>query len=300
MLFLGEIAALGTSLMLAIVATFFTLSGRLVGSVTVNRTRLALGTVILIVLHFILFGEGLPLSAALDRWWWLGLSGVIGLSLGDGARFQAFLQIGARRTMLIFSLSPVIGAFMAWLWLGENLSATEMLGIGVTIAGVIWVISEKQDKKAEKRDQRLFLSGLFFAFLGALGQAGGLVTAKLGLYGDYSALSGQVIRILIATLAIWFLPVIRGRVGTTIQTFREQPLAFRYIFIAAFFGPVLAGYLSILAVQLTSIGVASILMALPPIFLIPIEHFFFKERVSWRSVLGTIVALGGVGILFLL
>jgi drug/metabolite transporter (DMT)-like permease len=299
MLFLGEIAALGTSLMFSIAPTFFTLSGRLVGSATVNRTRLVMATVILILVHLLLFGQWLPLDAALDRWWWLGLSGVIGLTLGDAALFQAFVQIGARRTMLIFSLSPVLGAFMAWQWLGESLSSIEMLGIAVTIAGVIWVISEKPDQSNTKIDRRLFMSGLFFAFLGALGQASGLVTAKLGLYGDFSALSGLVIRMLIGTLAIWFLPVVRGQIGNTIQAFREKPLAFRYISIAVIFGPVIGVYLSLLAVQLAPIGVASTLMALPPIFLIPIDHFFFKERATLRSVLGTVVALGGVGILFL-
>lgn len=300
MLFLGELAALGTSLMFSIAPTFFTLSGRLVGSATVNRTRLLFASVILLVIHFILFGAWLPLDATLARWFWLGLSGVIGLSLGDAALFQAFVQLGARRTMLIFSLTPVIGAFMAWLWLGESLSAIEMLGIAVTIAGVIWVVSETSDQKSEKRDRRLFISGLAFALLGALGQAGGLITAKLGLLGDFSVLSGQVIRMLIATIAIWFLPVLRGKISHTIQVFREKPLALRYISIAVIFGPVIGVYLSLLAVQLTSIGVASTLMALPPIFLIPIDHFFFKERATWRSVFGTLVALAGVGILFLL
>lgn len=40
-------------------------------------------------------------------------------------------------------------------------------------------------------------------------------------------------------------------------------------------------------------------MALPPIFLLPVSHFVFKERLGWPAVIGTIVAMIGVGILFL-
>ncbi len=122
MTFLGEFAALATSLMFSIGPTFFTLGGRLVGSVVVNRMRLLMATLILMSVHFVLFGEVLPLSADPERWLWLGLSGVIGLTLGDAALFQAFIQLGARLTMLIFSIAPVLGAVMAWLWLGESLS----------------------------------------------------------------------------------------------------------------------------------------------------------------------------------
>lgn len=299
MLFLGELAALGTSLMFSIGPTFFTLSGRLVGSVVVNRTRLLMATIILMGIHWIFFGSPVPLGADAARWWWLGLSGVIGLTLGDAALFQAFVQLGARLTMLVFSLSPVIGAFMAWLWLGEQLSGIEMLGIGVTIAGVLWVVSEGQNGGKEAGQRKRFLSGLLFAFLGAIGQASGLVTAKLGLYGDFSALSGQVMRMLIAALAIWIVPIFRGQIGETVSAFRKQPMAMRYISLAVFFGPVVGVYLSLVAVQFAPVGIASTLMALPPIFLIPIDYFFFKEKISWRSLVGTVVALAGVGILFL-
>ena len=64
-------------------------------------------------------------------------------------------------------------------------------------------------------------------------------------------------------------------------------------------GPVLGVSLSLFALQHTSVGVASTLIALPPIFLIPIEYHFFKERFGWGAIAGTILAMIGVGILFL-
>ena len=203
--FLGELASLGTSLMFSIGPTFFTLGGRLVGSAVVNRTRLLAALAMLAAAHLWLYGSLLPLDAAPERWFWFGLSGVIGLSLGDAALFQAFVQIGPRLTMLVFALSPVLTTVMSYLWLGESLGPVQLAGMAITLAGVAWVVSE-QEADAPKRDRaasRTYLIGLFLAFLGALGQAGGLVTSKFGLGGDFPVLSGQIIRMLVASLALW-------------------------------------------------------------------------------------------------
>jgi drug/metabolite transporter (DMT)-like permease len=57
--------------------------------------------------------------------------------------------------------------------------------------------------------------------------------------------------------------------------------------------------LSLVAIKYANIGIASTLMALPPVFLIPLSNWIFKERVSTASVLGTILSLVGVAIIFL-
>jgi drug/metabolite transporter (DMT)-like permease len=41
-------------------------------------------------------------------------------------------------------------------------------------------------------------------------------------------------------------------------------------------------------------------MALPPILLIPLSALFFGERVTARAVVGTVVALAGAALIFLL
>lgn len=301
--FIGQLAALGTSFFFSIGPIFFTMASRLAGSAVVNRTRLVFATLILIALHWLIYGQPIPFDAAPDRWFWLGLSGFIGLTLGDAALFQAFVQLGTRLTMLVFGTSPVLAALMAWLFLGEELVPIHWLGILVTVAGVTWTMSERQSQsedEEEKRSQnRVYLVGIFLAFLGAVGQASGLVTAKLGLYGDFPALSGQVIRMGIAALAIWILPLVRGQLPETVNAFRQNPKALRYISLAVFFGPVTGVYLSLVAVQFAPVGIASTLMALPPIILIPIDRFYFKEEISFRAVLGTLIALIGVAMLFL-
>jgi drug/metabolite transporter (DMT)-like permease len=68
----------------------------------------------------------------------------------------------------------------------------------------------------------------------------------------------------------------------------------------AFFGPFVGVWLSLLAVRNAPVGIASTLMALSPIILIPLDHWVFDEKISLRSVVGTIVALGGAAVIFVI
>ena len=76
--------------------------------------------------------------------------------------------------------------------------------------------------------------------------------------------------------------------------------AMKFISIGAFFGPFIGIWLSLIAIKYANIGIASTLMALPPIFLLPLTRIIFKEKVSWRALFGTIFAVGGVAMIFLL
>ena len=297
--FIGELAALATSFFFSIGPTFFTLAGRLVGSVVVNRSRLVIAFGYLLIVHFVLYGKLLPLDAEPNRWLWLGLSGLIGFVLGDAALFQAFIVIGTRLTMLIFTVNPIIAALLGWLFLGETLSPTQVLGMVITLGGIAWVMLERNNSVQRELTPKAYTTGILLAALAGAGQAIGAVTAKLGLYGDFPVLSGQIIRISVAMVGIWVLTFLSGKARITLQALKDQPKAVKYILIASFLGPFLGVFFSLVAIQHTHVGIASTLMSLQPIFLIPIGYYFFKEEISWRSIVGTIVALAGVAVIFL-
>ena len=297
--FIGELAALATSFFFSIGPTFFTLAGRLVGSVVVNRTRLVVALVYLLITHWILYSTPLPLDTNPDRWFWLGLSGVIGFVLGDAALFQAFIQIGTRLTMLLFATNPIVAAILAWVFLGESLTFTQILGMLITLAGIAWVMLEQNNPQQEISQRKIYASGILLAFLAAVGQAAGAVTAKMGLYGDFPALSGQIMRVSIGTLFIWIITFISGGAKSTVSALRDKPKAMQHILIASFLGPYLGVFFSLVAIQNAEIGIASTLMSLQPVILIPIGFYFFKEKITWRAVAGTVIALIGVAVIFL-
>jgi drug/metabolite transporter (DMT)-like permease len=296
--YLGEIAALLTAVMFSTSAAFFAVAGRQVGSLPLNRVRLLLAVGWLLLAHLLL-QTPLPLNPALDRLFWLSLSGIIGLVIGDIFLFQAYILIGPRMAMLLMALSPAIAAVTAWVLMGETLHPRQIIGIALTLAGIAWVVSQRAPNidpspGAARHDRLGLLSGLG----AAAGQAIGLVTARLGLYGDFPALSGTLIRMLAATLVLWGITLVTRQAGPTIQAFRRQPKALGTALGGAFFGPFLGVTLSLYAVQHTQVGVASTLNSLSPIMLLPISYFIFKERFGWQVVAGTLLAMLGVGLLF--
>ncbi len=107
---LGELASLATAVCWTGSATFFSIASRRLGSIVLNRTRLLLAVVFLLITHTLVLGTPLPLDAAPDRWLWLGLSGVVGLAIGDAMLFQAYVLIGPRLGMLMMSTAPVMSA----------------------------------------------------------------------------------------------------------------------------------------------------------------------------------------------
>lgn len=295
--FIGEIAGLATSFFFAMTAIIFTTTGRMIGSQVTNRMRLLFAFVYLVILNLILFREPLPFSASSSRWVWLSLSGVIGLSLGDAFLFQSFVAVGPRLGSLLLSLAPIFGSLIAWVFFGETLTALQITGIVLALTGIGWVVMshEEPDNTPRGHTRR----GVIFGVLAGLGQAVGLVLSKQGMTGDFSPFQANAIRMLAAAIFVWIWAAIEGQAGATISAIREQPKSLRLLALGALVGPVLGVTSSLLAVQHAEVGVASTLMALPPVIVLPVSYFVFKEKIGWHAVAGTLLAIAGVAILFL-
>ncbi len=292
----GEIAALGTAFSWSFSSIFFTISSRRIGSNVVNRIRLVVGLLLLLLAHLTIFGQLLPSNVTTHHWLWFGLSGIIGFTIGDTLLFKSFVLIGPRLTQLMMSTVPVFGAITAWLFLHEILKLTDILAIIITLAGISWVILGHKNNGQQKGK---FLSGIICALGAALCQALGLVLSKKGLSNNFSALSGNIIRIFVATVFIWIFALFRGKISSSFEKLSDKKASLT-MSCGVFFGPFLGVWLSLIAVQKAHIGIASTLMALPPIFLIPLSHWVFKEKITFGSIIGTVIAVFGVALIFLL
>jgi len=294
----GEIAAILTAVCWTFTAIFFALAGQEVGSVVVNRIRLLLAVMLLGGTHWLLLSSPLP-QAGPERWFWLGISGVIGLAVADAFLFQSYLWIGPRLGMLLMSAAPVLAALLAWLFLGETLGWQQILGILLTVGGIAWVVLEKNGATPQLGRNPNFAWGILFGVGAATGQAIGLITAKKGLGGDFSPLSGNLIRMISAASVMWAITIFQGKALYSLRRAVSSRRLVRNILGGSFFGPFVGVWLSLVAVQLTQIGVASTLMALAPIFLLPVGAVVFKEKITLPAIVGTLVAVAGVALLFL-
>lgn len=298
---MGEIAALGTALCWAFSSIFFTSTSKEAGAVPVNRVRLVFAVILLLIFHTLLTGHPLPLDAEPFRWLWLGLSGIVGLVVGDTLLFQAFFLIGNRLSTLIISGVPVISSLAAWIFLGEKLNLLSVVGIALCTSGIVVVVIERNsgNEGESHHERRQYILGILYAIGGAIGQAGGLVLAKKGLAGNFPSISGAVIRMLAAMLFMWVLTLLIGQVKQTVQKVSNNSQIIMKIAIGTVIGPFLGVWLSQIAIQKSYVGIASTLMAMTPIVILPISKFYYRENVSFRAVIGTVIALIGVAIIFI-
>ncbi len=295
--YLGEIIALTTAVCWAATSLFFTIAGKQVGSQFVNRVRLPLATSFLAITHLLWQGQVLPIHAEPSRWGWLGLSAILGLVLGDSLLLQAFVLIGTRLSMLMMTLVPVIGTLLAWVFLGETLSPLEISAIIVTMSSVAWVVSEQKNSNSVDGNPRNYVIGVLCGIGGASGQALGLILSKRGMVGDFPALSASLMRLSVASVVIWLWALIQGQFRPTVEGLRVRRTRWA-ILGGTVAGPFMGMTLSLAAVQLAPVGIASTLMSLSPVLLLPLAHWIFKERITQRAIVGTVVAMVGVAMIF--
>jgi drug/metabolite transporter (DMT)-like permease len=298
---IGELAALATSFFWASSSTFFTLGGKRQSPQTVNRWRLVGAVFLLGLFHIVILGHLFP-GENLHVWLLLGLSGIIGLSVGDGFLLWAYVKIGPRISMLVMSMTPVVTTTAAWFLMDEELSFWKLVAIGITLAGVSWVVTDRKNSGEENKSPFNFtIFGLLLAVGGMLGQAIQLLLAKDAMsrmVSDNVPLTATFIRILWGAASIWVATIILGRTRRSFRAFKDNRFIV-WIGLATIFGPFLGIWASFIAIDFAPIGIASTLMALPPLLIIPISHFVFKERITVRAVVGTAIALVGVAGLFL-
>ena len=297
--FIGEIAALFTSFCWSLSAIGFSMAGKQFSSQVTNRVRVSLAFLALLLINAVLYGQAIPIHAGSVRWGWLMFSGIVGLALGDAFLFRSYQLVGPRSGLLLLSLAPVLGAAIAWIFFGENLSILQFTGMGITLVGIGWVVITRPALQAGEQHTRLSVQGVIYGIIAALGQSGGLVLSKQGMSGDFPPFAGTIIRMTAAIIFLWVMAILQKQVGETARAIKAHPSALGWTAFGAFFGPVIGVSASLLAIQHAEIGVASTLMALPPVFMLPVSYFIFKERFGWQAVAGTLLAITGVALLFL-
>ncbi len=303
--FIGEAAALTTALCWAFTSLFFTEAGKRIGSFKVNNIRLLMAVLVYIVVLLFYKGSLIPESLTLNHVLWLGLSGIIGLVIGDGAGFKAMVMIGPRFASLLYASAPVMAVIIAWFFLGESLDLLDMAGISLTLGGIGWVVSERQynnsNLHANHPDKGSLRKGILLGLIAAFGQAAGLVLAKhamLNVGAKIPPMEASFIRMLVSLVCIWTLSAFRGQLKETLSAVKDKK-AIGYTFGGALFGPFMGVWMSLVAVKYIAAGIAATLNSTTPIWLLPLTRILYKEKLSLRIVLGTLITVGGVALLML-
>lgn len=98
----------------------------------------------------------------------------------------------------------------------------------------------------------------------------------------------------LTVLVVVFVFSVLGKIHLRAPNADARPRAFAWLFGTALFGPVLGVSCFQWSLKLLPSGLASAVVAMTPIAMIPMVMVLDGERPKWLSVVGAFVAVGGV------
>jgi len=229
----------------------------------------------------------------------LVLSGIIGLSIGDYFLYSSFRKVGPRYSMIMMSLAPAFSCVGARFIFGEKLGVMSFIGIVLTIIGIIIVISN-QNKNPENKSEKIKLKNLSSGLFAALCQAIGLLCVKGAfLRGEIDSILATFIRLSTAGILLMLWLIILKKYKNPFVLYKADKPVFKLVLAGVLIGPVLGITSSVLSVNYISVSIAQTLFATSPIFMLPISHFLFHDKVTFGAIIGVLVAITGVAFLFI-
>ena len=308
MQYLGELISIGVAFSWTVTALLSEYGSKRMGNLTLNAMRMGITLIASAILFWVMTGNPLPAHASTEAYLWMMLSGLVGYVIGDYCLFQCYIIIGSKFGQLFMTLAPIAAAITAWITLGQQMRPQGILAMVVTLTGIAMTVLGRDSN--HKVSFKLPLNGMLFAIGAAICQGVGLVLSKIGMDQYQATMTTQS--------APWMLPFfanffrcVAGITGFLIlMSFKEGYRSLRKnitdrvsmatAMTTTFFGPVVGVGFSLLAVQYTSAGIASTLMALTPIIIILPAYWIFRQPITTRSVIGAIVSCIGVSLFFLL
>ena len=293
---IGELSALATAVCWSGSSISFAEASLLIGSVRVNVTRLVLAG-LLLAITIILFA--VPVDLTSSQIADLFISGILGLVFGDSFLFKSYEYNGPRISALVMSSAPAIAGVLAYVFLHESLSSVAAGGMFITLTGIGLVVLSRQETAGKFRG--ITARGILFAFLGACGHAGGLITAKMAFnQGPINGLAATFVRIVSALLLLIPISVASKRFLAPWKLYVAKRKAFGLTLLGAILGPYCGITFSLVVIQHAKVAVAATIMATVPIIMLPLVKLIYREALNWRAYAGAFIAVAGVAILFLI
>ncbi|MDS3859393.1 DMT family transporter [Thermosynechococcaceae cyanobacterium BACA0444] len=316
---LGQLAALSSAALWAAASVGYRYLGQTIPALGLNLAKglVALGLILLTVLGLPIF----PIQESPQAVGLLLVSGFLGIGLGDTAYFVALRELGARITLLLCTLSPLITLLLAFCFLNETIPHFTVIGTIITLGGITIVISERTPSNSTPTAPSAQLSKLgLIAVMGSnLAQAGGVILARMAfLDTEFDPLYAALLRIFAGVLFLVILGGSQGKLGAWLEGFWQLKGGARrgndpaanmpsyalnlqacmILVLAALAGTYLGIWLQQISLKFVSAGIAQTLSSTSPLFILLLAPIL-KEPITIRAGLGAILAVGGIALVFL-
>jgi len=302
---LGVSLSLITAVLWALSPLCWASAGRRIGSYPVITLRSLLATVLLLALlpvYRLLTGTAMT-APSLDQTFWLIISSLTGLIVGDILLFEALVRIGPRRGTQILTLAPVASVVLAWLYLGERLSIIPLVGIVLTLGATLYAVIATPDaaESSQRSDPgRLSAGGIMMAAIGAMLVGVGAVTTRQAFRSGppLDAVVAATVRVGTSAVFLGIVPLVRGH-GVRLVSHLRDGFVLSRVIAGTLAGPVAGMLCYVLALKHLEAGLVSTLVALSPLFILPMIVWRYGVRIRLGIIVATLAACAGVAMICL-
>ena len=223
--FVGEFAALAAAFSFSLTSVLFTLAGRRLNAIVSLATSLPISWAVMLLLHQATHGSPFPFAAPLERWLPLATSGILAFVVSSYFMLNAYQFIGPRLTMLIASFAPVLGALLAFFFLGQALPPNATMGVALVLLGIFWVVAERSPAagKTQETANPHLKRGVLFAVLGTFAQGAAFVFSSQGVEGGFHPFSATLLRISAGIVTLWLFIAWQGNMRERCPPFATMP-----------------------------------------------------------------------------
>lgn len=268
---------------------------RQLGAFEFTRIQLIACAAILFVASTLLGGWT---TVAWQYWSSFVVSIIVGIVIGNLAMIECLRRGGPRRTEVLLSLKAPIVAAMAYLWLGETLSALGILGVGLAISGVLMAVLSQTDKP--EHNEKISGSIGMVVLLGLIAttsQGAGFLIMKPAMLAGTDPIAASAIRLtgaafVVSVIGLWPAQVFRCEINMT-------PALLGRTILPGFIGYGVSSTLLLYAFANFEAGAAAVLGSLSPVLILPILWVRDGVRPSLQAISGAVFAVLGTSLIVL-
>ena len=134
---MGELAALMAAMCWGVSLTGLKSFDRLISPRALNYFKSIFG-ITLLLLTAAVFQSGVPVD--IEFWLLMGLSGVLGIGIGDTLLFKSLQLIGSQYTTMTMLMVPGFAFLLGWYFLNEVITSFQWLGFAVIILSIVLMV----------------------------------------------------------------------------------------------------------------------------------------------------------------
>jgi drug/metabolite transporter (DMT)-like permease len=314
-----------TGELLAIAALVMFSVNVIITKVASTKTSLTLGFLISVSMNVIvcgvLFGTQWMLREDPLRWNAYGfgiflLAGVFSTFMGRWFFYESVVHLGPAKASVFQISSPLFAAIIAWLFLNEQLTSGRIVGMAITVLGLLVVIDVPGMLRRRGSNmaaapalqpggtatgagaraallKRLVESGMFLGIAGSLAYAVGIVLRSAAVHSWNEPILGTLLG---ASSGVMLHMLFSSGTKDIVREIRLADRTGVLLFMATGVLTILAQMCTIASLIYVPVSVTALITLCTPALVFPMSYFLLKnqEKITIHTVLGSVLTLAGI------